>query len=386
MPNTVISLLSSGESGNTPLASALADGELALNFADGIIYYKTATGSLGQFRVVEPSGLDGEIQFNDSGVFGSNASLTFDKTTGVLSTSNVTSDSIATRSYIQFRDGTRQYTANAGEGGGGGTSITVTFDEHPPSSGNTVGDQWIDSSTGVKFEYIDDGDTFQWVEFGTGASANQVIDLTAVTTDIIPVQSNVFDLGSSLYSWKNLYIAGRVSGNLDPITTNTYSLGTSTYQWKDAYLSGNLSISGQVTGNLIPSVTETFDLGSSSNRWKDLYISGTTIDIGGAKIQLHDNTTFTITTHSSANVANPKAFVFTSNGGFGFVDTTAGVISQNTSANIATTFSDSLMSLSSTLTHNVIIRPGRNHLAIGPYVVGDGVEIIIEEGGELTIV
>jgi hypothetical protein len=271
-------------------------------------------------------------------------------------------------------------------GGGGGGGGTVTFDTDPPASGNSIGDVWIDANTGVKFEYIDDGDTFQWVEFGTGASANQVIDLTAVTTDIIPVQSNVFDLGSSLYSWGNLYIAGRVSGNLDPITTNTYSLGTSTYQWKDAYLSGNLSISGQVTGNLIPSVTETFDLGSSSKRWKDLYISGTTINIGGAKIQLHNNTTFTITTHSSANVANPKAFVFTSNGGFGFVETTAGVISQNTSANIATTFSDSLMSLSSTLTHNVIIRPGRNHLAIGPFVVGANVELIIQEGGELTIV
>jgi hypothetical protein len=164
MANTVISLLSSGESGNTPLASALADGELALNFADGIIYYKTATGSLGQFRVVEPSGLDGEIQFNDSGVFGSNASLTFDKDTGVLSTSNVTANSIATRSYIQFADGTLQFTANAGSGGGG--TITVTFGTQPPTSGNTVGDQWVDANTGSKFEYIDDGDTLQWVEFG----------------------------------------------------------------------------------------------------------------------------------------------------------------------------------------------------------------------------
>jgi hypothetical protein len=379
MPNTVIALLSSGESGNTPSLGVLANGELALNYADSVLYFKTTSNSLGSIRTTEPSGLDGELQFNDSGNFGSDANLSFDKATAVLRTSNLTASSVATETYIQFADGTKQYTANAGEGGGSSSSATITFNVAPPETGNSVGDIWIDANTGIKFEYIEDSDSSQWVEFGTGASANQVIDLTAVTTDIIPVQSNVFDLGSSLYSWKNLYIAGRVSGNLDPITTNTYSLGTSTYQWKDAYLSGNLSISGQVTGNLIPSVTETFDLGSSSKRWKDLYISG-------AKLQLHNNTTFTITTHPSTNVENPKAFVFTSNCGFGFVETTAGVISENTSANIATTFSDSLMSLSSTLTHNVIIRPGRNHLAIGPYVVGDGVEIIIEEGGELTIV
>jgi hypothetical protein len=127
MANTVISLRSSGESGNTPLVGELSNGELALNFADGILFYKTATDTLGQIRTVEPSGLDGEIQFNDSGVFGSNASLTFDKTTGVLNAPNVTADSIASRSYIQFGDGTRQYSANVGEGGGGnGEDATST--------------------------------------------------------------------------------------------------------------------------------------------------------------------------------------------------------------------------------------------------------------------
>jgi hypothetical protein len=132
--------------------------------------------------------------------------------------------------------------------------------------------------------------------------------------------------------------------------------------------------------------TNARELANFATEYVNGNISVTTIDIDGAKIQLHDNTTFTVTPPASANVANPKAFVFTSNGGFGFVETTAGVISENTSANIATTFSDSLMSLSSTLTHNVVIRPGRNHLAIGPFVVGANVELIIEEGGELTIV
>jgi hypothetical protein len=110
--------------------------------------------------LLETSCLDSEIQFNDSGLFGSNASLTFDKTTGVFNSSNVTANSITTRSYIQFPDGSFQFTSNAG-------SATVTYDTQPPATGKTDGDQWIDSNSGSIFQFIDDGNSLQWVEFGT---------------------------------------------------------------------------------------------------------------------------------------------------------------------------------------------------------------------------
>jgi hypothetical protein len=126
MANTIISLRSSGESGNIPNAGTLANGELAINFADAVLYFKDADGNLGQIKSAEPSGLDGEIQFNDSGVFGSDANLIFTKATGTLETSNLTADSIASRTFIQFGDGTRQYTANAGDGGGNGDNSTST--------------------------------------------------------------------------------------------------------------------------------------------------------------------------------------------------------------------------------------------------------------------
>ena len=82
MPNTVISIRSSGVTGNTPSLGVLANGELSLNFADGILYYKTAANALGSIRTTQPSGLNQEIQFNDSGSFGSNSGLTFNKSTG----------------------------------------------------------------------------------------------------------------------------------------------------------------------------------------------------------------------------------------------------------------------------------------------------------------
>jgi len=155
MANTVIALRSSGVASNTPSLGVLANGELSLNFADGILYYKSSSNTLGSIRTTAVSGLTTEVQFNDAGVFGANANFTFNKTLATLNvkninvstnltTVNLTATSITTGvdgiiaganviysnvfvansgGYVQFADGSKQYTANAGSGGGG----TVDF-------------------------------------------------------------------------------------------------------------------------------------------------------------------------------------------------------------------------------------------------------------------
>ena len=45
-----------------------------------------------------------------------------------------------------------------------------------------------------------------------------------------------------------------------------------------------------VIGNIIPTSNEQFDLGSIDKRWRDLYLSGNTINMGGSKISLDDET------------------------------------------------------------------------------------------------
>ena len=380
MPNTVIALLSSGESGNTPSLGVLANGELALNYADSVLYFKTTSNSLGSIRTTEPSGLDGEIQYNDSGVLGSNGSLTFDKTTGVFSTSNVTSESIATNTYIQFSDGTKQYTANAGEGGGSSSSPVITFNVAPPETGNSVGDIWIDANTGIKFEYVEDSDSSQWIEFGSLGYEDVPFDLTNIASSIVSSVNNTYDLGSSTRGWRDVYISGSISGNLIPLTSDSYNLGSTSYTWK------NIFISGEVTGNLIPSSNVTYDLGTSSNRWRDLYLSGTTLNLGGLKMSMLNSSTFALIPQISTNVPNPKAFIYTANGAMTVVDTTSGNVASSVLSNIAITTSDTMMTLSSNVTSNVSIRPGKNHLSVGPITVASNVEIIIEDGGEWTIV
>ena len=180
MANTVIALRSSGVNGNTPSLGVLANGELSLNFADGILYYKSSSNTLGSIRTTAVSGLTTEVQFNDAGVFGANANFTFNKTLATLNvkninvstnlvTANLTATSITTGTgvggiiaganviysnvfvansggYVQFSDGSKQYTANAGASGGvtqiiAGTNITI-------SPGGGTGVVTINSSGG----------------------------------------------------------------------------------------------------------------------------------------------------------------------------------------------------------------------------------------------
>ena len=146
MANTVIAVRSSGTAAATPSLGVIANGEIALNFADGIIYYKTSSNTLGSIRTTQPAGLTTEVQYNDAGSFGANANFTFNKTIATLNvkninvstnltTVNLTATSITTGTgvggiiaganviysnvfvansggYIQFADGSKQYVAN----------------------------------------------------------------------------------------------------------------------------------------------------------------------------------------------------------------------------------------------------------------------------------
>ena len=180
MANTVIALRSSGVASNTPSLGVLANGELSLNFADGILYYKSSSNTLGSIRTTAVSGLTTEVQFNDAGVFGANANFTFNKSIATLNvkninvstnlvTTNLTATSITTGTgvggiiaganviysnvfvansggYVQFSDGSKQYTANAGASGGvtqivAGTNVTI-------SPGGGTGVVTINSSGG----------------------------------------------------------------------------------------------------------------------------------------------------------------------------------------------------------------------------------------------
>jgi hypothetical protein len=151
MANTVIALRQSGATGNTPSLGVLANGELSLNYADGILYYKTAANTLGSIRTTQPAGLTTEIQFNDAGSFGSNSEFNFNKTTGTLNVRNIiVSTNLATTNLTAT-----SITTGSGEGGiisGANVIYSNTFvaNSTTTSTSNSTGAIISNGGLGVK--------------------------------------------------------------------------------------------------------------------------------------------------------------------------------------------------------------------------------------------
>jgi len=269
MANTTIQIKHSTVAGNVP--ATLANGEISINSADGKIFYAKPNGAIffiSTDTATGPAGLNGEVQFNDSGVLGSTANLSIIKANGTITiggsvrvagspgdaafvtrgtngkggagyhgfleannttatngakhfrinstggmeivnsgyTSTIltltdagvlTTPALATTGYVQFSDGTRQYTANAGSGGGTVTSVggasgaisntqlvgfitsvpgAITFDSVITSNNGNgtnfrVGDDaWIgdyNASNSIKIKGLQDPAN-AFISFGTG--------------------------------------------------------------------------------------------------------------------------------------------------------------------------------------------------------------------------
>ena len=156
MANTIIQLRHSTIQGNVPVS--LANGEISINTRDGKLFYSKPDGTIMEFSgFAGPSGLNREVQFNDSGTLGANGQFTFNKSLPALNVGGVS----LTNTYIQFGDGTRQYTANV-------STYTYTASASAPASPDP-GDHWYSTVNDVLYEYINDGTSNYWVDITSSA-------------------------------------------------------------------------------------------------------------------------------------------------------------------------------------------------------------------------
>lgn len=204
MSNTRITLHSSGVTGNTPSLGILANGELSLNFADGVLYYKTDANTLGTIQTTNPAGLNQEIQFNDSGSFGGNSSLTFDKANGTLFTSNLSVDHIRSNGFLPIivDDGlitTGYFYSSQGyrfpDGSIQTTAATGTLDSNTANLTTDTANQVIDifsSTTYTSAKYITQAYAYFAVEdLETQTSAN--VDLQTSSADAEDLETSIGD-------------------------------------------------------------------------------------------------------------------------------------------------------------------------------------------------
>ena len=137
------------------------------------------------------AGNNGSLQFNDSGTF-NGTTIIYDSATGNVVITDTTDSTSSTTGALVIKGGVgvagninadRVYTTTGLYWAGNnqlvvGDGINMTVASSPPG-GAEVGDQWYDTADGILFEYLDDGDSLQWVDITSAAiAANSVINLS----------------------------------------------------------------------------------------------------------------------------------------------------------------------------------------------------------------
>jgi hypothetical protein len=164
--NTTIVVKKSGVSGNIP--STLANGELAINYADGKLYYKNA---LGTITAISSSGANSFATINASGTLvlasSNNDILT------ILGSNGITVSACSTSKTVTIGDGVTFNVAN---------SKTQTYYQNTAPSAPNANDLWV-ANTGVMYENFGNTSYPVWAEVGpTGVLANTQPGILAGTT------------------------------------------------------------------------------------------------------------------------------------------------------------------------------------------------------------
>ena len=101
------------------------------------------------------------------------------------------------------------------------------------------------------------------------------IDLSnyyAKNENVIPSSNNTYDLGSSSYTFKDIYLSGKVDFNGYKAFVDSSTLKFTTSNDNNVAWFANNNCRLLTT---LPFVDNTYNLGSATNGWKDVYTTGT---------------------------------------------------------------------------------------------------------------
>jgi len=288
MPNTTIELRSSGSTGNTPSLGVLANGELAINRADGILYYKSSSNTLGSIRTTQPAGLTTEVQFNDAGSFGTDANFTFNKSTDILTVvggviaagTNVAPALAANAAYSAAAfalANTANITADASFSKANTANITADASFSKANAANVLAQAAFDKANQtaqLAFTTVSANGTSLIAD-----ANNDTLTITANTANGIEILSNsstdTLDLGlkssgATAATYGNSTTALTITvdrfGRITSISSTATGLAANTTITTPV-------LSGQTTanGSIIPGANTTYDLGSANLRWANIY-------------------------------------------------------------------------------------------------------------------
>lgn len=220
MANTVIALKKSSTPSAEPVN--LANGELAINFADGKLFYKNSTGQIVSFT----SGS------NSFGTVNANGTLIISDTVGDVLTIeagdniSIVGDAINDKITISATGG-----------------ATVNIADNPPLS-PTNGDLWWSSVYGTMFIYYNDGNSSQWVEAASGSLYANVAEQIAISAFNKANSANVlaFNTGIGANAFTSATIAGANTISIAAFNKANAALPNTS----GVTFAGNLNITGNV--------------------------------------------------------------------------------------------------------------------------------------------
>ena len=123
---------------------------------------------------------------------------------GNITSANVITGNVYTSGGIYWSNNGAAY--SSGGGGGGSSNFLYTAAASAPG-GPTKGDQWFDTTDGTLYEYMDDGDSFQWVDIQTPTFASNAI--TTLLSGDVSTDGNIS--ASSIVITSGIYWANGVA-------------------------------------------------------------------------------------------------------------------------------------------------------------------------------
>ena len=407
MSNTSIQLKKSGATGNTP--TGLAFGEVAINYADGKLYYKNALGGTSyisnQFSfdtinannsLILATGVSDTLSF----VAGNNITISTNTTTKTITinstgVSDTYARDTANAAFIQANaaflkantpdsfifNGTSNLYFSSANGSivanvGGNTIATVTNTgiqmagaEGDLSGANNIYANTVIAANGIIVSGLNVVPYLQSA-FTTANTPSHVSNSAALYANASFIQANAaFIHANAAFNAANT--GGSGSGNASFIfsgTSNVY------------FSSANGSIVANVGGNTIATVTNTGiqmtgvegDISGANNVYANTIIANTNVTISGLNVVSYLQSAFT-TANTPSHVANSAALYANA----AFVQANAAFIKANTGASASYIFNGTSNVYFETANGNIVANVGGNTIAT---VSTTGIQISGAEG------
>jgi hypothetical protein len=372
---TPILIYASGTATNVPLAANLTSSssgaELALNYADGKLYYKDGSGVVqvlaGKGGAGVAAGSNTQVQFNNSGAFGASANLTWNGTvfsaTGYTATGTITGSAtsgVYAYGTLGYSDVNHILTMQSSQNGYIQMEIQNTNTGSAASSDVIVANNNTTAST----YYGDFGmNSSGWTgTAGTNSfGAPNMVYVTATTGDLL--------LGTTTANAIRLAVGGGADAMKVDGTTSIVSFPTT----------GAITLPVGTTGQQPTPAAGMLRFNSTTTQFEG-YNGTAWSSVGGATISNDTSTASALYPLFASSTSGVALTIYTSNANYLYTPSTGELKAK------AMVSTNGIMLNSGTVSSSYTIASGNNGFSVGPITINSGVTVTVSSGQRYIVI